>query len=116
MQTTIATDTTIIIKTTDTIAVAISKTTDTTIIAIRQISNKTEITQINNHVGIVTEQITSPEIVKLVLIAEDWDIYLANVEHHDQIKTIGNKIRMIPKTRKVSVKTATQIPLSSEIL
>ena len=107
---------TITIRTTDTITVAIIKTTDTTIIAIHQISNKTEITQINNHVGIVTEQITSPEIVKLILIVEDWDICLANVKHHDQIKTIGNKIRMITKTREISVKTATQIPLSNEIL
>ena len=40
--------------------VAISKTSDTTIIAIHQISNKTETTQTNNQVDIVTEQIISP--------------------------------------------------------
>ena len=70
IQTTIATDTTITIKTTGTTAVAISNTTDTTIIAIQQINNKTEITQIKNHLDIVTEQITSPEIVKPVLTAQ----------------------------------------------
>ena len=71
IQKKIATDTTTITKTTDTTTVAISKTTNTTVIAIHQINNKTEITQTNNHVGIVTEQITSPEYVKLVLIVED---------------------------------------------
>ena len=72
---------------------AISKPTDTTIIAIHQISNKSEITQIDNHVDTVTEQITSPGIVRPVLIAEDWDICLASVEHHDKIRTIGNKFQ-----------------------
>ena len=96
-----ATDTTITIRAIDTTAVAISKITDITTIAIQQINNKTEITQLNNHVGIVTEQITSPGIVKLVLIAEDWDICLASLEHHDKIKTIGNKIRMLSKTREI---------------
>ena len=71
---------------------AISKTTDTTTIALRQSDNKTETTQINNHADIVTEQITNPGIVQPVLIAEDWDICLANAEHHDKINTIGNKI------------------------
>ena len=75
----------------DTIIVAISKTTDTTIIALHQTSNKTETTQTNKHVDIVTEQITSPGIVKPVLIAEDRDICLGNVEHHDKIKTTGEK-------------------------
>ena len=96
--------------------VAISKTTDTTIIAIHQTSNKTETTQINNHVGNATEQITSPGIVKLVLVAEDWDICLANVEHHEKIKTIGNRIRMLNKIHEISIKTATQIPHSNRIL
>ena len=94
----------------------ISKTTDTTIIAIHQISNKTEITQINNHADIVTEQITSPEIVKHVLTGEDWDICLANVEHRDKIRTIGNKTRISAKTREISIKAATQIPFSNKIL
>ena len=95
---------------------AINKTTDIITIAIHQTSNKTELTQNNNHVGIATEQITSPGIVKHVLIAEDWDICLANVEHRDKITTIGNKTRMITKTRKSTVKTATQIPHSNKIL
>ena len=116
LQTLIATDTTQIIKTIDTITVAINKTTDIITIAIHQTSNKTEITQINNHVGIVTEQITSPGIVKRVLIAEDWDICLVNVEHHDKIKIIGNKTRMLTKIREISIKTSMQIPLSNKIL
>ena len=116
IETTIAPGTTIIIKTIDTTAVAISKTTDTTIIAIQQTSNKTETTQINKHVDIVTERITNPEIVKHALIAEGRDTCLANVEHHDKIKTIGIKIRMTTKTRKIINKTATQIPLSNKIL
>ena len=95
---------------------AINKTTDITTIAIHQISNKTETTQSNNHAGIVTEQITNPGIVKLVLIAEDWDICLVNVEHHDKIKTIGKKIRMLAKIHEISTNTATQIPHSSKIL
>ena len=100
----------------DTRTATISKTTDTTIIAIHQTSNKTEITQTNNHVGIVTEQITSPEIVKHVFIAEDWDICLANAEHREKINTIGNKIRMLNKVHKISIKTATQIPPNNKIL
>ena len=100
----------------DTTAVAISKTTDTTIIAIQQIINKTETTQINNNVGIVTEQITSPGIVKHVLIAEDWDICLANAEHPDKIRTIGNKTQMLSKTLENTIKTATQITPSNKIL
>ena len=116
IQTTIATDITITIKTIDTTTVAINKTTDITTIAIHKISNKTETTQINNHAGIVTEQITNPGIVKLVLIAEDWDICLVNVEHHDKIKTIGNKIRMLAKIHETTIKTATQILLSNKIL
>ena len=95
---------------------AVSKITDTKIIAIHQISNKKEITQINNLVDIVTEQITNPEVVKLVLIAEDRDIYLANVEHHNKIKTVGNKDRMLTKTREISIMTAPQTPHSSKIL
>ena len=104
------------IKTIDTITVAIIKTTDIITIAIHRTSNKTEITQINNHVGIVTEQITNPEIVKLVLIAEEWDTCLVSAEHLDKIKTIGSKIRMLIKTREISIKTATQILRSNKIL
>ena len=107
---------TITIKTKDTIIVAISRATDMTIIAIHQINNKLEKTQNNNHGDIVTEQITSPGIVKPVLVAEDWDIYIANIEHHDKIRTIGNKIRILTKTREITIKTATQIPLSYKIL
>ena len=95
---------------------AINKTTDIITIAIHQTSKKTETKQINNHVDILTEEITSPGIVKHVLIAEDWDICLANVEHRDKIRTIGNKTRMITKTRETTVKTATQIPHSNKIL
>ena len=116
IQTTIATDTSIPIRTIDTTTVAVNKTIDTTTIAIHQTSNKPEITQTNNHAGIVTEQITNPGIVKLVLIAEDWDICLVNVEHHDKIKTIGNKIRISAKIHEISINTATQIPHSSKIL
>ena len=115
IQTTTTIDT-ITIKTADTITVAINKTTDIITIAIHQNSNKTETTQINNHVGIVTEQITSPGIFKLVLISEDWDTCLANVEHHDKIRTIGNKIRILTKTCEITIKTATQIPTSNKIL
>ena len=104
------------IKTIDIITVAISKTTDITTIAKHQTSNKTEITQFNNHVGIATQQITSRGIVRLVLIAEDWDTCLVNVEHQDSIKTIGNKIRMLTKIHETTIKTATQIPLSNKIL
>ena len=107
---------TITIRTTDTITVAISKITNTTKIAKHQLSNKTETTQINNLVDIVTEQITNPETVKLVLTAEDWDICLANVEHHDKIRTIGSKNRMLTKTREIITNTATQTPHSSKIL
>ena len=95
---------------------AINKATDITTIAIQQISNKTETTQTNNHAGIVTEQITNPGIVKLVLIAEDWDICLVNVEHHDKIKPIGSKIQMLTKIHEISIKTAMQIPPSNQIL
>ena len=116
IQTTIATDTTLIIKTIDTKTVAINKTTVIITIAIHQTSKKTETTQTNNHVGIATEQIISPEIVKHVLFAEDWDICLANVEHCDKIRTIGNKTRMLTKTRETTAKTATQIPPSNKIL
>ena len=116
IQTTIATDTTITIKTIDTTTVAINKTTDITTIAIHQISNKTETTPTNNHAGIVTEQITNPGIVDRVLIAEDWDICLANAEHLDKIKTIGCKIRMLTKIHETTIKTATQILLSNKIL
>ena len=116
IQTTIAPDTTITINIIDTTAVAISKTTDTTIIAIQQIINKTETTQINNNVGIVTEQITSPGIVKHVLIAEHRDICLANAEHPDKIRTIGNKTQMLSKSLENTIKTATQITPSNEIL
>ena len=98
---------TITIRTIDTITVAINKTTDIITIEIHQTSNKTGITQTNNLVDIVTEQITSPGIVKHVLIAEDWDICPANVEHHDKFKTIGNKIQMITKIHEIIIKTAT---------
>ena len=116
IQTTIATDTTITIKTIDTTTVAINKTTDIITIARHQISNKTETTQINHHVDIVTELITSPEMVKLVLTAEDWDICLVSAEHLDKIKTIGSKIRMLTKIHETTIKTATQILLSNKIL
>ena len=115
IQTTIATDTTITIRTIDTTTVAVNKTIDTTTIAIHQTSNKPEITQTNNHAGIVTEQITNPGIVKLVLIAEDWDICLVNVEHLDKIKTIGSKIRKLTKIHEITIKTATQILRSNKI-
>ena len=71
IQTTIATDTTFLIRTIDTTTVAFSETTDTTIIAIHQINNKTEITQTNNNVDLVTERIINPGIVRPVLLAED---------------------------------------------
>ena len=116
IKTTIATDTTITIKTIDTTTVAINKTTDIATIAIHQISNKTEITQTNNHAGIVTGQITNPGVVKFVLIAEHWDTCLANAEHLDKIKTIGSKIRMLTKIHETTIKTATQIPLGNKIL
>ena len=106
---------TITIKTIDTIKVAIIKTTDITKNAVHQTSIKTETTQTDNQVDIVTEQITSPGIVKLVLTAEDWDMYLANVEHHDKIRTIGNKIRMVTKTREIRTTAATQIPFSNKL-
>ena len=114
-QTTITTDT-IPIKTIDVTTVAISTTTDTIIIPIHQISNKTGTTQTNNPVGIATEQITSPGIVKPVLTAEDRDICLVNVEHHNKIRTRGNKIRLLTKTRKITIKTATQIPHNNKVL
>ena len=79
-----------------------------------QQQNKT--TQTNNHVAIGTEQITSPGIVKLVLNVEDWDICLVMVEHHDKIRTIGNNIILLTKTRKITIRTATQIPHSNKIL
>ena len=106
-STILATDTTIIIRTIDTTSVAISKTTDITTMAIHQTSNKTETTHTNNHVDIVSEQITNLGIVGPVLIAEDWDICLANVEHHDKIKTIGNKIRTSTKIHEITIKTTT---------
>ena len=115
IQATIATDTTIIVQTKHTIRVAISKITDITTIAIHQTRIKTESTQTNNHADIVTEQIINPGIVKLVLNAEGWHICLANVEHHDK-KTIDNKIRMLTKTRKITTKTATELPRSNKIL
>ena len=107
---------TITTRTTDTKTVGINKTTDKTTIAIHQTSNKTEITQTSSHADIVTEQIINPGIVKLALIAEDWDICLANVEHCDKIKTIDNKIRMFLKIRKITIKIAKQIPPSNKIL
>ena len=107
---------TITIKTIDTIKVAINKKTGITTIAIHQTSNKTEITQINNHADIVTEQIITLGVVKLILIAEDWGTCPANVEHYDIIKAIGNKIRMLTKIHAISIKTATQIPPSNRIL
>ena len=116
IQTTMATDTTITIKTTDTTTMAISKTTDPIIFAIHQINNKTEINQIHHNVDIVTEQITNLGTFRPVLIAEDWDICLAIVEHHNRIRTIGNKIRMLTKIHEITIKTATQFPLSNKIL
>ena len=101
-------------KTTDTTTVAINKTTDTTIIAIHQINNITEITPINNPADIVTTQIINPGNVKPVSIAVDWDTCPANAKHHDKNKTIGNKIRTLTKIHEITVKTATQIPLSNK--
>ena len=116
IETQTTTKDTITTRTTDTTTVAINKTTGSTIIAIQPINNKTEITKTNNHADIATEQIINLGIVRPVLIAEAWDTCLANVEHHDKIKTIGNKIRMLTKIRKNSIKTATQIPHSNKIL
>ena len=107
---------TITMKTIDSITVAISKTTDKTNIAVHQTSYNTEATQTNNHVDVVTEQITSLGIAKLVLIVEDWEICLANVEHHDKIRTKGKKNQMLVKTRKIAIKSATHIPQSNKIL
>ena len=107
---------TITIKTIDTKIVAISKATDITTISEHQTNNKTETTQSNNHVDIVTEEITSQGIVKPVSTVEEWDICLANVEHHDKIKTIENKNRKLTKTREITMKTATENPLSKKIL
>ena len=107
IQTTTATDTTITTKTIDTTTVEIRKTTDIITIAIHQTSKKIEITQTNNHADILNEQITGPGIVKHVLIAEDWDICLANVEHQDKTKTIGNKIRMSTKIHEITINIAT---------
>ena len=70
---------------------AIRKTTDTTILAVHETSNKTETPQTNNHVDIVTEQITNPGIVKPGLIAKDWDICLANVEHQNKIRQLATE-------------------------
>ena len=99
----------------DTTIVAISRTTKITTITVHQTSNKTETTQTNNHADIVTEHITSPEIVKPVLTAEDWDICLANVEHHEKIRTKGNKIGKMTETRKITIKAATQILHSNKM-
>ena len=99
----------------ETTTVAINKTTDTTTMPVHQIYNKTETTQMNNHVDIVTEQITGPEIVKPFLTAEDSDTCLANVEQHDRIKAMCIKIRMLTKTGKITTNTATQV-LSNKIL
>ena len=115
IQTTTATDTTTI-KITDITIVAINKTIDITTVAIHQISNKTETTQTRNPADIVTEQIINRGIVKPVLIAEDWDTCLASVEHHDKIRTMGNKIQMLTITREITNKTATPIPLSTKTL
>ena len=95
---------------------AISKATDITIIGIHQTSNKTETTQTNNDIDIVTEQSADSEIFKPVFTAEDWGRCLAKVEHLDKIRKKGNKIRKLIKTREISLKTATQIPLSNKIL
>ena len=100
----------------NTITVAISDRTDIATIAIHQTGNKTETTQVNKHIDIVTEQLINLGIVRPVLIAVDWDICLANVEHHDKIKTKGNEIRMLTKIREISLKTTTQTPHSNKIL
>ena len=80
---------------------ASKKTTDTTTITIHQVSHKAETTRTNNLVDIVTQQTTNPEIVKLVLTAEGWDITLKSVEHHKQVRTKGNKIRTPTKTIRI---------------
>ena len=96
--------------------VANSKATDVTTTAVHQNISKTKTTQTSNQVDIVSEQMTSTGIVKLVLGVEDWDIYLANKEHHNKIRTIGNKTWMLIKTRENTIKTVTQIPFSSKLL
>ena len=107
---------TAITKTMDTTKFTISKTTDITSIAVHQTSNKTKTIRTKNDSAIIIEQITSPGIVKPVLIAEGWDICLAKVKNHDEIRTIGNKIRIKTETRKITIKTATQTPHSSKRL
>ena len=91
-------------------------TIDTITIPIYQTNKKTETTQTNNHVDNVTDQITSPGIIKLVSSAEDWDISLANVKHHDKIRKKANKIQVFSKARKITIKTARQTPHSNKIL
>ena len=95
------------------------KTTDTTktTVAIHQTINKTEILQTNNHVEIVTEQITNTEIVKFVSNAEEWDTSLAHAEHHDSIRTMGNKIRTPTKfIGSIKITTRTAILHSNKML
>ena len=99
---------TISMKTIDTTTVRISKTADITTTSIHQTINKTETTQTNNYVDIVIERITNPGIAKPVLIAEDWDICPPNVEHHNKIRTIGNRITISTKTGEIMTNTATQ--------
>ena len=116
LQTTLTTDTRTIKLIGKTI-VAISKKTDITTMAIQQTSNKTETTQTNTHVDILTEQITSPGVVKPVLTAEVWDTCLANVEHHNRIRIVA-EIQTQTKTIKtcgITTATTTLTPHSNEI-
>ena len=62
---------TITVRTINTKTVAISKTTGIITSATHQTSDKTEVTQTNNHADIVTKQITSPRIVEHVLFVEN---------------------------------------------
>ena len=93
---------------------AILKTTDRTTIELHQTNNKREATQTNNHVDIVTEQITSRGIVRPVSISEYWDICLANVEHHDRIRNIGNKIQTLTKLPKLQSRPQRKFPSATK--
>ena len=91
-------------------------TIDSITLPIHQTNKKTETTQTNNHVDIVSDQITSPGINKLVLSAEDWDICFPNVKHHDKVRTKANKIQVFSKAREITIKTARQTPHSNKTI
>ena len=107
------------IQTTITTDTQLSTTINTTKIAIFQISNKAETLQTKNHADIVTEGITNPAIVKLVLTAGEWDTCPASVEHLDQIRTRGIKIRTTTKTIRtcrITTNTTTLTPQSNKTI